>query len=501
MNAVLQEQRNPLLEVLDQPRSTEDWVALLAQRPPFDPSERMLPPEVRLQQVLRLREFFVPRTDMLRVAERIDVMIRSGYTYRNPLTSDRAKLLESLYKDKSFNVLSQPRPVPPAGALLLTGASGVGKSTLAERVVATYPQAVEHPDTGLIQVTWLKADVPPDGSLKGFIFGFFDALHDALGEKVAPEVKSRKTVDELIPLMIHYAASYSLGLFIADELQHLTVKKKEGRELLLNAFENIRNKLGVPEMLIGTMKVRRLFQSDFRHARKSLEWGSFTWAPLRLGAEWDLLLKQLWRYQWTEEELPLTEELSKYMHDMTQGIVALVPLLFSLAQMKAIGERKKRITKEMLRSIVDKELGLLKPMLRALRSGDMNKIAAYEDIWPADMHELLSNGAAISTERVATKLAASEAPRTSAKDQAIMMLEYAGFDPDMAKSAVEAVATDKSLTARQLVRRALEYTTAAEREAEPPEGDVRYRRDDPEPNSDAVEPCDDFDLLDKSGKS
>ncbi len=72
----------------------------------------------------------------------------------------------------------------------------------------------------------------------------------------------------MMPRMAQLAMNHSLGLLVIDEIQHLSLAKSGGSEKMLNFFVNLVNTIGVPVVLIGTMKALSVLQSEFRQARR-----------------------------------------------------------------------------------------------------------------------------------------------------------------------------------------------------------------------------------------
>ena len=100
---------------------------------------------------------------------------------------------------------------------------------------------------------------------------------------------------------------------------------------------------------------------------------------------WDILLRTMWKYQWTRKKTPLTEELKNLIYDESQGIIDIAVKLYVMAQIKAISDETECVTQEVIREVAAEKLRLVKPMLDALRSGNMKKIMRFEDIRPLDI--------------------------------------------------------------------------------------------------------------------
>ena len=56
-----------------------------------------------------------------------------------------------------------------------------------------------------------------------------------LGTQYTQQIfKSRVTVSKLIALMQSYIVQHGIGVLIVDEIQHLSIAKSQGEEVMLN---------------------------------------------------------------------------------------------------------------------------------------------------------------------------------------------------------------------------------------------------------------------------
>ena len=61
--------------------------------------------------------------------------------------------------------------------------------------------------------------------------------------------------------------NYNVGVLVIDEIQHLSKLKNESMDML-DFLVTLTNMFSVPMIFIGTSKARRLFQYNFRLARR-----------------------------------------------------------------------------------------------------------------------------------------------------------------------------------------------------------------------------------------
>ncbi|WP_256124229.1 ATP-binding protein [Paenibacillus chitinolyticus] len=251
-----------------------------------------------------------------------------------------------------------------------------------------YPQVILHKSIkgmGMLkQLSWLKLECPSDGSLKSLCIDFFHTVDAILGENYTSiHVKERSTLETLPVAMAQIASLHCLGALVIDEIQNLNLSRTGGEERTLNFFTKLVNVLGIPVVLIGTGRATYLFESVFAQARRASGMGDMVLDRLPNGKEWGILLDSIWSYQWTKHFAERTEELSNALYTESQGIIDIAVKLFMHAQWKAIAKKKEKVTVEMIKKAASENLKLIQPMIRALRSGDKEKLSKIKDLKPA----------------------------------------------------------------------------------------------------------------------
>lgn len=318
-------------------------------------------------------------------------MIRGGYTGRNPRTGDLQKHLQNGYEriqQGNLQAFRFENVKSTAQSMLLIGCSGYGKKTSLLRILSAYPQIIYHPNLNIEQVVYLKIDCSHNGSLKEICLNFFRALDQILDTNYEKQYGlKRSNIQALLTKMSQLANAHALGLLVIDEIQHLSRSKSGGSQEMLNFFVTMVNTIGVPIMLIGTPKAREIFEGDFRSARRGAGFGAIFWEPLpeytnnQLNPEWVAFTDKLWKQQLlNQRDEFLSDEIRHVWYDLSQGIIDIVVKLFVLAQLRAIATNKERITVKLFQQIYHEELKPVHPMLEALKSGNIEKIAKYSDL-------------------------------------------------------------------------------------------------------------------------
>ena len=383
---------NPLIEALPPILSPDEICRALASYPEYSDADRSYPGHLRLHMISNTLQFFAPMSIHIELEQRFSRMIRSGYLARNPLARNHWKELEGRVQATRQSSITKPVYRSTANGFTIIGISGGGKTTAAEETLDLYPQVIDHSlyrgiPFNRTQVVWLKLACPFDGSIKGLCLNFFQSLDHVLGTDYYHEYSSsrRKTVDELLPAMSRIASIHSIGVLVIDEIQHLCVSKSGGAEKMLNFFVQLINTIGLPVVLIGTYKAEPMLSAKFRQIRRGSGQGEMRWDRMRNDEEWRYFLKALWRYQYTQDVVPLTDDFNRTLYDESQGVLDFAVKMFMLAQVRAITTGKKCITPGIIRSVAVDSFKMAQPVLRALRTGDTMTLRSLNDVYPVEI--------------------------------------------------------------------------------------------------------------------
>ncbi len=422
---------------------------MLSEKAVYNGGERRLDVPYRLHCIYRLFRYFQPLEQHIDIEQRISRSIRQGYLYRNPLTPEYAAGLADGYavlKDKgSYHMLSGTNS--GASGFTIIGVSGVGKSTAVERILSLYPQRIIHTKyrempLALTQLVWLKLDCPHDGSLKQLCYQFFYALDLAAGTEYFRQYsKARYSLDMLLIIMTQLVRQYQIGILVIDEIQHLSEAKGGGSDKMLNFFVILVNTIGLPVVMIGTMKAMTVLQGEFRQARRGSGQGDLIWDRMKNDASWQVFVKSMWRYQWTGNSVPFTDEMVSTLYDESQGIIDIAVKLYAIVQIEAITSGKEMFEASDIHKAAEKKLGLVKPMLDALRSGDRKKLLQYEDITPVSIEDYLAVYKAVKPEACEKTL---EVKPTVLEQTVVKLMEVEVEPPTAKRLAGKVIASHKN---------------------------------------------------------
>lgn len=150
---------------------------------------------------------------------------------------------------------------------------------------------------------------------------------------------------------------------------------------MLNFFVTLTNTVGIPTVLIGTSKAQKVFNGNFRQARRAGSDGSIIWDRMQKDSdEWEFFLSSIWEFQGLKNVAELTDKMKDVFYDECQGITAVAVNLFLLAQERALQDGKEELTVSIVRETAKKDLHMIQPMIKALRNNNLAEIMKYEDI-------------------------------------------------------------------------------------------------------------------------
>ena len=384
---------NPLVAHLPLgPESDDDAFLALAKKPQFDPAERMLPRAHRRLLIKRLRRFFLPfLREHRRALEVVCASVIDGYLPRNPMTSAGQRMLNGCSYDAT----------PPA-IVLITGCSGMGKSTLATMIFSYMGGPVwRHMKFGRkpfpeAQLLFLRRNTPERCTVPRLCETFGAYTDAALGVNLYSGIFDKPMTrggTNHIKEMRKLIANHHIGALVLDELQNLSLIGV-GAESILAFLVNLRDEIGVPIVALGTPKALKLVGKSAPAARRFVEGGHIDLRrPTSADSpEWIELCTAVWEFQWVREPAEISPDICMALYEVSQGIVAIMLSAFAHAQLEAIENGSECVTAELIRKVFLTQMSPLHAAIRALQSGDPFLLDQFEGLyvnhWPdADQGE------------------------------------------------------------------------------------------------------------------
>lgn len=245
---------NPMIEALPPIfESEQDVVSALKCVPKVSKTEKMESNLIKAHVLQRAKQLFIPLPIHLRLESSISVLIRSSYVYRNPISANFKKNLIELDDLKSDSINEQipevEKIIPasnPAQCIFVNGLSGMGKTTIIQKILNLYPQVISHTDyNGKLftrtQIVWLKIDCPHDGSFITLCRSIFQKIDQLTGERYEEKYGYlTRSVSTMLMHLTHLLAIYNVGVLVIDEIQTL-LNSKDDTSQMLDFFVTLTN--------------------------------------------------------------------------------------------------------------------------------------------------------------------------------------------------------------------------------------------------------------------
>ncbi|WP_088279067.1 AAA family ATPase [Ideonella sp. A 288] len=386
--------------------SREEALERLIELPKMPINLRDLPRHIRVHHLMGLRDFHVPPLEEGRLFESIDLMVRSGYHYRDPRSPG------------TFGVISGELPIRmypriPAHAAAVEGASGTGKTQGCLRSLNLYRhQTFLHGHfPGFkdphFQVTHLSADVPSSGTAEDFARVLMRAWQQATGSTRFDHLLKRdrfRNPMEALNEWRQVAISHFLGILHLDEVQNFfklaTLEQRRRRDgkggtpelsivedRCLKWILELLNTWGIPVLFSGTSDGIGALTKRLSNLER---FGTGGYHSLSVFDQWDdpayrkQFLGQLGRYQYTMQKLKVDDDLAKLILELSGGIPRVIVALWVSANRLALERPDDKLTTSDFVLASQTYLGPLAPAIAAVRSKDPLRMRVYEDLVSQD---------------------------------------------------------------------------------------------------------------------
>lgn len=396
-----------LIEAMGAIPSPEEAMARLTNLPPTPTAISGIPRHIRLHHLMRLRDLHIPSWEEGRVATTVDLITRNGYLPRDPA---HATTWRSINGTRSAVAI----PRAPAMAAAVVGHSGTGKTQCILRTLCSYPgQVIWHermPQTAQphAQLLWLSVDVPESGKTVDLGRALMRA-YDRVMREFNPDFPARfegalnsakPDGARLLAEWQQVALSQFLGVLHLDEVQNFfklpTLEKRRSRKAdstppqlsivedqCLKWILTLTNRWQIPVIFSGTpdgigamtsrmATIERLTVGGFHQLNPFFDPASPVFR--------EVFLKRLVAYQYVARPLVLNDELAWLIVELTAGVPRLIIALWFGAHRIAFERPTDELRLDDLREAARTLLAPVAPAVKALRSGEPEKMARYEDL-------------------------------------------------------------------------------------------------------------------------
>lgn len=382
---------NPLLEALGPFIPMKGLPAALRNEPLAHVAWRSLPPEQR-ETLLGLSDgHYWPIKHQVHVAGEIQLMLRSGYVQRNPMSEDEQRRINMLALAETVDEIHLQSLKKRAGGSILAAITGMGKSTLVERLLSILApkQIVVHgtnKDCGwsvLTQVTYLIVNAPSNATRKGLFAAIIGALDALLGTTYEADLKRQKNLDEAMLLVTKVVSLHRVGLLAIDENQASTLSENVWGNEFIQYFLGLMN-LGIPVLLIGNPLAFSELAANAQLVRRFVTHGWHELKPATKNEDNSWWTKQFLpgatRFTLCEE-VPSMDEIQGVTSDIDGGIPGIFLAIWKEGQKIALRRGKKTAhlaAKDLEIAALSPNVKKLVDIARAVSTGNVN--AQFADL-------------------------------------------------------------------------------------------------------------------------
>lgn len=396
---------NPLIDACGPILSAKELTRMLIHIPSVPVVDEIRRPGHLLDHAVGdIWRMHMPTAEGIQVAQNMDFMLRQGYVHRRPGTAATNRLLHG--RPAMGNAAAAVQLATAVG-----GIPGAGKSEAIFRALNLKPQVAVHPQFPgmagpLLQLLWLKLDVPESGRMHDLAGALFRATDEALGTDFSEIFLGgrHRSGAALAAEWVRKVRSNFLGILVLDEVQNLfkiatkAIRTKKstrddgGRPELgiqddqaLKFVLTLTNTSKIPVVVAGTPDGIGALMTRMSTSQRISTAGYYE-IPYAVTADDPYFSKYffptLWSCQYLPERLENTDELRRAVHRLSGGVARMAVALWIHGQKLANGRGAKRMEIADLQAASDGPLRLNQPAIAALLSQDPQRMSRYQDLLP-----------------------------------------------------------------------------------------------------------------------
>lgn len=341
------DQGNRLIEALPEMRTPKEVETAYTLVPsgisaPIDTKNTM----AVLEQIKLLQQLRFPLPFNLELEREVYLTLIDSYRNRRFMTDpyNYIAITHHGVEEKSHSVLIGSIAEGTSSGLALIGASGSGKSSATKFLTSHYPQVIiHHPteDSYLPQIVYLVVTCSPNSNFRALYESIGKAIDVALGN-ILPcyetEIKCKHTLAEKANAVRRLIEVFSIGIILFDEIELLNFKRNQENSFfgLLTLCTQCKVGMGI----IGTEAAYDRMFVDMQTTRRI---GNIIDASAYCANKdyFAYLCRQLFKFQWFEPKVVLTQSLIDALYKETGGIINILMTLYQYMQIEYITRKKK----------------------------------------------------------------------------------------------------------------------------------------------------------------
>lgn len=343
---------NPFLAALPEMLSITDFNSEIRSFPKLPANLPSMSGEERRQALPLLTSIFVPMDFMYALYDQLYRAIWSTYSTRTMI--EEIRQTNALFQGStSTNYSTQAA----TGSIL--GVPGVGKTSTIKRSLALLPQAIEHSEYMgkpfyCKQVLYLTVECPSDCSVKSLALNLVAALDRAAGSNYLNQLTSLRSVaaSAVATQVKILCLTHHIGLILVDEIQNSVITARKNKQIkpLIKFLVELTNDTCTSVFFVGTPIAEELFTSQEHLKRRTR---GIRLLPFKPDGTYRFFLEQLWPFQFTAQQAPLTDQLANKLYDWSAGIPAYIIKIFQESQAQALLQGRSCIDAKVMQKAIN----------------------------------------------------------------------------------------------------------------------------------------------------
>ena len=370
---------NPYIEALPYPRTGRNIISSYSQTmADFDYDKiKSMSTIDKILQIRSLRSIRFPLPFHAELELSFYNALITSYRSRHILHSDNDKVSYSVENQEfaASNILIGDSSASTDAGFSLIGYSGCGKSSAIQMLVSYYPQVIMHTTENgeyFPQITYLVVNCIPNSNFSALYDGIGDAIDKALGN-IKPiysaEIMKIRTLGAKAERIREYVEKFAIGIIIFDEIQLLDFSHT--RENSFDSLLTLSNRTKVATAVVGTEDAKAKMFKTLRTARRvgNVINGNMYCTDRNFFC---FLVNELFRYQWFDKPVTVSEEITDALYDVTKGIVDQLISIYIYMNIDFLNRKKKpEINSKYIYAVTNKHFAGLRDVLENLDSAKL----------------------------------------------------------------------------------------------------------------------------------
>lgn len=264
-----------------------------------------------------LEQCFTTTPQMVALEETVSMMIRQGYTIRNPSDSRLS--------------------AKPATGLPLCGIHGCGQKTALRVIASTYPSVILHheyhtDEMPMIQIPCLEVHLSGNSTL----LSLFDSISDGISHLIRfPLFDGLNLTKEVrCTVTIRLLRSMHVGILLVYGFDAL--RSKSSINEILGFLTSLITTASIPVVFVAGPDLAAVFGTHYTFGYPASSAKSIFSFLMDLDASWTEAAGNLWNSMILRSPIPFTDEIAILLHAHSRGLIGIAKRILEEAEIHAL---------------------------------------------------------------------------------------------------------------------------------------------------------------------